>query len=154
MLMTLDRQQNPGRVRRDRPIALAANPGSAETCRTLIRGVLGANGLDDLVEDAVTIGSELATNAIRAMHEVEEAEKARGNQIVAVFHLGFTWWENALRIEVWDTAPGCPELREPDIEAEGGRGLNIVDFLTAGKWGWGQSGTGKYVWAYLSESAA
>jgi hypothetical protein len=61
-----------------------------------------------------------------------------------------------LLIEVWDQAPGIPEPRNPDIDAESGRGLLLVDQLTGSRWGWRPvtDGPGKCVWAELAADVA
>jgi hypothetical protein len=52
---------------------------------------------------------------------------------------------------VWDEAPGFPAPRRAVATAESGRGLQLVDALTRGRWGWQATGTqAKVVWAELS----
>jgi hypothetical protein len=53
--------------------------------------------------------------------------------------------------EVWDEAPGFPAPRRAGSAEESGRGLQLVDALTGGRWGWQAvtSGT-KVVWAELA----
>jgi len=52
-------------------------------------------------------------------------------------------------IEVWDAAPGKPvPARTDDPDAEGGRGLLLVEALSSG-WGWYATPYGKTVWARL-----
>lgn len=54
-----------------------------------------------------------------------------------------------LRVEVADSCPDCqPELRKPADDAEGGRGLILVDHLSSG-WGVTVRPTGKTVWCEL-----
>jgi hypothetical protein len=47
-----------------------------------------------------------------------------------------------------------PDLRAPAWDADAGRGLFIVDALTAGRWGWFAADTGKCVWAEIVRAAA
>jgi hypothetical protein len=42
----------------------------------------------------------------------------------------------------------------PAWDADAGRGLFIVDALTAGRWGWFAADTGKCVWAEIVRAAA
>lgn len=52
-----------------------------------------------------------------------------------------------MRIEVHDADDTKPQLRTAD-DSESGRGLMLVDALTAGRWGVSaRVGVGKVVWA-------
>ena len=52
-------------------------------------------------------------------------------------------------IEVWDALSTPPDPRPHEIDAESGRGLEIVSLLSDG-WGfYHPSGGGKVVWAML-----
>ena len=56
-----------------------------------------------------------------------------------------------VRIEVWDIAPGRPRLRTdaPALD-ENGRGLQLVDALSGGRWGSRCCPAGgKVVWAEI-----
>jgi hypothetical protein len=84
------------------------------------------------------------------MQAAEGAAYDAGDFCVGVFRLSLAWRSGAVRIEAWDTAPGSPVLREPDWDAENGRGLFIVDSITDGNWGWDPYRDGsKCVWAVL-----
>lgn len=78
--------------------------------------------------------SELVTNAIRADASTIQLEVGRVGGL--------------FRITVIDDAHGTPKLAEPDPTAPAGRGLRIVDALSA-RWGVEPAGTGKRVWAEL-----
>lgn len=64
--------------------------------------------------------------------------------------LVLVWFPRGIRIEVWDQAPGVPQMRELDFEAEHGRGLFLVDQITEGRWGCLRAGASKCVWAELA----
>jgi hypothetical protein len=55
-------------------------------------------------------------------------------------------------IQVWDGNDRMPIRRQPDMEAPGGRGLQLVEVLSEG---WGayvpEGATGKVVWAVVSQ---
>jgi anti-sigma regulatory factor (Ser/Thr protein kinase) len=53
--------------------------------------------------------------------------------------------EHAVQVEVDDPGSGRPAVRANDVEALGGRGLQLVQGL-AGSWGVDQHATGKTVW--------
>jgi hypothetical protein len=53
-------------------------------------------------------------------------------------------------VEVWDENFGLPTPTRADLDDESGRGLLLVEALTA-RWGWDlhPSGRGKVVWALV-----
>lgn len=83
------------------------------------------------VDAVVLLTSELVTNAI--LH---------GAGHVAV-HL--TWDDRQVRLEVVDQSPTWPVLRAFDVDAPSGRGLLLVEALSAG-WGVEPNEPGKTVW--------
>ncbi|MBE1537910.1 ATP-binding protein [Actinomadura algeriensis] len=114
----------------------------AATARRFVRDVLAELRLPDgVVGDAVTMVSELATNVFVhtlggrvlsitptvGLPEVRVYGRESGTELVVkVFDSGS-----------WTGAPPCGALR-PEVEAEGGRGLEIVDALVrehGGRWG-------------------
>jgi len=59
-----------------------------------------------------------------------------------------------LMIEVWDALPAPPDLRPHAIDADSGRGLEIVSLLSD-RWGFYHPGSGgKVVWAVLEIDSA
>jgi hypothetical protein len=57
-------------------------------------------------------------------------------------------------IEVWGQAPGFPAPRGVPSDAEDGRGLQLVDALTRGRWGWQAVDVrAQVVWAELAAGA-
>ena len=137
----------PGAGRRHR-LALAPVPGSARTAREFTVATLHEWQLEPLIEDAVVIASELATNAIQhgtpaaTENDVGEPERAR---------VELSWCLQASRLicVVTDQAGTPPAMAAQDLEAESGHGLQIVGALAVA-WGWTMLGTGeKAVWAAL-----
>ncbi|MFF0114758.1 ATP-binding protein [Streptomyces prasinus] len=95
-------------------------------------------GLESLVDDAALIVSELVTNAV---------QHSGGTQIT------FTLTVDAgfLRISVHDEMPGRPVVRNTGDDAERGRGLFLVQCLTAAHGGtWGTSNDGATTWCHLA----
>jgi hypothetical protein len=90
----------------------------------------------------------LASNAVQAMRAEEVAGRLGGNTPIIV--LALAWPAHGVRIEVWDRAPDLPRMREPDWEAEHGRGLFLVHQLTGGRWGCRTVDGAKCVWAELA----
>jgi len=78
--------------------------------------------------------SELVTNAV---------QHARS---FLVLHIDRTW--PGLTILVEDASAAPPVLQADCGDAEGGRGLMLVDTLAA-SWGWERTSTGKIVWFEL-----
>ncbi len=130
-----------------RHTALAPVLESTRSARDFTADSLCCWGLDDLVQDAVLIASELAANAIR------HAAPTPGAAPAAV---ELAWWHRvgSLLCVVTDASSMPPVLAPPDLRAESGRGLQIVDALAAA-WGWTMLGAQqKAVWAVLSVSGA
>lgn len=134
---------------RESGTVLAAIPEAPSTCRSIVRAALRVHGLDVLAADAEVVVTEFASNAVRALRDEEAAGPPGDETPVLVLVLG--WIPLGVRIEVWDRAPGTPQMREPDFEAECGRGLFLVNEITRGRWGCRKAGNAKCAWAELSE---
>ena len=114
-----------------------ADPRAVGRARHDLRGYLLAWGLVELADAAELVLSELVTNALR-------------HADVPPDRLVETRWSRlpgGLRIEVYDADPSPPVRSDPAGEAEGGRGLPLVDAVTRGRWG--VDGVGKTVWAEI-----
>ena len=104
--------------------------------------------LAPLIEDAVVIASELATNAI--LHGTPAATGDVANDPEPA-RVELSWCLQASRLicVVTDQAGAPPAVAAQDPEAESGHGLRIVGALAVA-WGWTILGTGeKAVWAAL-----
>jgi len=88
--------------------------------------------LGDALIDVQTVVSELVTNAVRA----------RCNRLVLALdgHHGY------VRIAATDDAAGEPTKRTPTPDHNSGRGLHVVDALSA-RWGVDRNDSEKTVWA-------
>ncbi|MBC6470340.1 ATP-binding protein [Actinomadura alba] len=97
----------------------------------------------DLIENAGQIVSELVTNAVRAT--ASDVPETRGS-----IRLFLGPHHGRPLLEVWDSSPEHPVVREPDFVSESGRGLNIVRSLAA-EFGWYDTSDkgGKTIWALL-----
>jgi hypothetical protein len=133
---------------RRRRVGLAPVPESARAAREFTVATLRKWHLDALIEDAVVIASELATNAIR--HGTPAATgDATGEADRGRVELSWCLQASRLICVVTDQTgtPPAPEAGGP--EAESGHGLQIVGALAVA-WGWTILGTGeKAVWAAL-----
>lgn len=101
-------------------------------------------GIGELADDAELIVSELVTNAIKASQSMQE---------IRPFALCLRSDCKQLIIEVWDHSPGEPHSVLTGDDSEGGRGLLVVEALSA-RWGYQRTGySTKVVWAELDSQA-
>lgn len=89
----------------------------------------------DVQDTVALLVSEVATNAL--VH-------GSGNVQVRVSRTGHT-----LRVEVSDGSSQAPRPRSADADAEGGRGLALVDALSD-SWGTDFTASGKTVWFQIA----
>src|SRR5437899_34008 len=138
----------PPRTGRRRRIGLVPVPESARAAREFTVATLGKWQLGALIEDAVVIASERATNAIRHGTPAAAGDAANGS---GGGRVELSWCLQASRLicVVTDQTETPPALVASDPEAESGHGLQIVGALAVA-WGWTILGTGeKAVWAAL-----
>ena len=120
---------------------LPSTPYSVQMARFYIRAALTYHDLGDYSEDAKTVTSELVTNAIK-----HAGARKFG---LEVMHLAGS---GAVAVIVTDPSPSPPVKRDPVEDTEHGRGLNIVEALSA-RWGWRPEVPGKAVYAILAREA-
>ena len=100
-----------------------ADPRQIRQVRDWIRSAVAGHGCPVDLDDAALIVGELVTNAV--MHG------PAGGRVLA----GYCLWDEGARIVVCDGGgPGTPQLREAGTWTEGGRGLHVVEGLSA-SWG-------------------
>jgi hypothetical protein len=125
-----------------RPLPL--DPTCAGAARSLFREAVAGLGLPgDLVHDGVTMASELAANTLHAQGNVEFSGSSQ--RPVSGFpefwlYIRGTGARCEVVCRVFDSQPGWKTGGLPDVKirtAEGvnGRGLQVVDGLSAGEWG-------------------
>jgi anti-sigma regulatory factor (Ser/Thr protein kinase) len=124
------------------PVASSVASARAFTLRTLRRW-----GAADCAEDVSMIVSELLTNAVR--HAVPEVPRAISPIRIGLLHPG-----PCVLCAVADPSDRLPVLREADGQAESGRGLHVVESLSA-SWGYCpvRDAHGKVVWATVPTTA-
>lgn len=114
-----------------------STPGAA---RAVVRELLQGSGLEELMEDALLLTSELVTNVVR---------HAPG---AAALHAEL--YHDGLRISVHDRAEVLAARRAPAAQArEEGRGLEIVEQV-ASAWSSTREGGGKVTWFELRSTRA
>ncbi|AQA15317.1 MULTISPECIES: ATP-binding protein [Streptomyces] len=133
-----------------RSLRLTAVPSAVSVSRMFVGHTLKLWQLEDHAETATLTMSELVTNAVKASGITEPepqswritAEHVIGIQLRAI--------EASLYVEVWDRTEVAPVRKNPSFEAEGGRGLLLVEQL-AKRWDvYRPRVGGKVVWAELS----
>ena len=129
-------------------LELGALPTAVPCARLHARHVLREWGMNGLAQDGELLVSELVTNAVKA---------TAGHDQAAVC-LRLSGDRTRVLIEVWDADPRPPAPRDlgeygtPDPREEGGRGLFLVEALSA-RWDWHLTGepVGKVVWCEIEE---
>ncbi|MFD7865422.1 ATP-binding protein [Streptomyces sp. NPDC057682] len=107
---------------------------SVRASRHFVTGVLVEWQLGSLIEDIELCVSELATNAL--LHGVPPGRE---------FNVVLSRAQDAVRLEVRDSGPGRPEVRQPYDDACSGRGLLLARAL-ADDFGVDDHVVGKTVW--------
>jgi anti-sigma regulatory factor (Ser/Thr protein kinase) len=118
---------------------LVAASATVPAARRHARHLLWAWGLGQLVDPAELVVSELVTNAIRATLAMAEPRPVR---------LWLAADRGRAAIGVWDSSPDPPRPAHPADVDENGRGLILVETLSA-SWNWYPQEGGKLVQALL-----
>ncbi len=113
---------------------LLPEPASAGAGRRAVSRVLNEWGLSaEVVDDAVLIVSELVTNAVRHAPSRDRLS------------LDLSLTGGVLHVSLSDSSHQAPRWRTPSGQDEGGRGIGIVDTLSA-RWGVAERPVGKTLW--------
>jgi Histidine kinase-like ATPase domain len=136
-------------------LELGALPTAPGCARLHAKQVLWEWGLGSFSETVELLVSEIVTNAVRASRELIAGRF--GGQRLAEIPTVRLWLSSdraAVLVQVWDADHRMPERQDGGPEAESGRGLLLVEALSA-EWGsyvpngW----TGKVVWASANGTA-
>ena len=133
-------------------LELWALPHAVPEARRHTRQVLEQWGLAELSETVELLVSEIITNAV---HASAEPAGGRHDQVQADVASTLLFWLAAegkrTLIQVWDSCERKPQRRDAGTAAESGRGLLLVEALSA-EWGsYAPNGwAGKIVWALVS----
>jgi CheY-like chemotaxis protein len=116
-------------------LRLGMDRTSAREARAFTNSTLAGWGVGDIVDDILLVVTELVNNAVT--HALTECE------------LRLSVSPLSLRIEVIDGGGGTPDPLPPSATRNHGRGLHLIDALTAA-WGFEPIASGgKMVWAEL-----
>ncbi len=124
--------------------ALPSIPESVPVARLHVRTALGFHGLGEYADDAEIITAELVANAVQHV-------RGDGTETIGVT-LAHARSPAAVTVVVSDSSPEGPIRRDTPADGEQGRGLQIVEALSA-HWGWRQEEGGKAVFAVLAREA-
>ncbi len=119
-----------------RRVRLIAGPAAPAEARGQVRAAICAWDVPVNPDVAILLASELVTNAIRY--------ETGGTITLAISCPG-----GQLRVEVHDTSPFLPVPVDASVDTETGRGLMLVDTLSA-EWGCYPTPTGKAVYFTLA----
>jgi anti-sigma regulatory factor (Ser/Thr protein kinase) len=133
-------------------LELAPLPSAVPSARAHARLMLAEWGLPRISDDAELVVSELVTNGVRASAGLAQSWWAGrwipGRPPVRLW-LGSD--RRQVLVQVWDGNHEPPVRREADPEADGGRGLLLVESLSIRWSSYRPSGcSGKVVWALLA----
>jgi anti-sigma regulatory factor (Ser/Thr protein kinase) len=124
-------------------LELGPLPSAVPCARLHTKVILQEWDLGPVAEDAELIVSELMTNALQASLSLTDAQPI-------VLHLLAN--DERLIIQVWDALPMAPTPQQHALDAETGRGLEIVSLLSD-RWGFYRPRDGgKTVWAAVTVS--
>jgi len=131
---------NPRRI----TFVLPSIPESVRIARFHVRASLDFQGLGKYADDAETITSELVTNAVK--HVCDSGAETIEVSLTQVCNPA------AVTVAVSDSSPDGPTRRNAPTDSLQGRGLQIVEALSA-HWGWHKEDGGKAIFATLALEA-
>jgi anti-sigma regulatory factor (Ser/Thr protein kinase) len=119
-------------------LELGALPSAVPCARLHAKQMLWEWGFTELSEAVELLVSELTTNAVRVSKALDHDSPIR---------LWLLSDKTQVLILVWDGSPRPPVRIEITEDAEGGRGLLLVETLSE-QWGWypSKDNGGKWVW--------
>jgi len=131
-------------------LELRAVPASARSARTHARDVLRQWRMRALTDTVELIVSEIVTNAVRASAATACRQNDAGPPVMRFWLISD---RHSVLIQVWDEDHRLPSCRNPGPDAEAGRGLLLIESLSA-RWGCftPDGHYGKIVWAVCSSS--
>jgi anti-sigma regulatory factor (Ser/Thr protein kinase) len=112
-------------------LLLTADPVGVRLARRFVRSLVDGVLTDEQIATAELLTSELVTNAV--LH-------GRGEPVLAV-----DVDARRVRVAVHDDTSSSPVIREQDPLAASGRGMQLIDSLSA-RWGVEPDALGKDVW--------
>lgn len=131
-------------------IRLAAVLTAVSVSRAFIRQTLATWQLADQIDGAEVVVSELVTNAIKSTGITDPSPRWTAKRAEHIIGVQLRLVGTSLYVEVWDRGDGAPEIPEQSLDAEGGRGLFLVESLST-RWDiYRPAVGGKIIWAELA----
>jgi anti-sigma regulatory factor (Ser/Thr protein kinase) len=126
--------------------ALGGDLHAAGAARQFTRSTLRRWGMPEVVDNASIVVSEMLTNAVRyGLDNPSDVQLSSRPLWLGLLRRG-----PSVLCTVSDPGTEVPVVKEPDVLAENGRGLHIIDSLSE-SWGWTPpDNAGKSVWAMIS----
>jgi hypothetical protein len=116
-------------------LEMRAVAGAVPHARHHTRQLMQATGMKELAGTVELIVSEVVTNSVRACGGLDFNRPVISDPSPAIrlwLASGHSW----VLVLVWDISPDRPLLQQPDSDAERGRGLLLIEAITAA---WGSS---------------
>jgi len=137
-------------------LELGALPTAVPCARLYAKQVLWEWNLGEEAEIVEVVVSELVTNAVQASASITAGRYA-GRRVEGTppVRLWLISDQQRIVVQVWDGNDQMPVRQDVDLAAERGRGLMLVESLTAS---WGaympERSSGKVVWALVADPSA
>lgn len=130
-------------------IRLAAVPTAPGLARAFVRHTMQSWGQQQLIDSAELIASELVTNSVKATGKPDGVLRYTDLHDLALIGVELHLDDGAVRIAVQDCSGEQPARQTVGDDAEGGRGLFLVEALSV-RWDVFPVATGKVTWAELA----
>jgi anti-sigma regulatory factor (Ser/Thr protein kinase) len=128
-------------------LEMTAWPGAVPCARHHARQMLCDMGLKELIEPVELVVTEIVSNAVRASGGLDGRKRGTGEP-PPVVRLWLAPERDGVLVLVWDGNSSKPQRQELPPDADSGRGLVLVEALSAA---WGSfelaDEPGKVVWA-------
>ncbi|MET7871820.1 ATP-binding protein [Streptomyces cyaneofuscatus] len=139
----------PQQVRFVDQLSLVAAQSAVRTSRHFLRFALAKWQAALIEDDVLLVASELVTNAVTVTGVLPEPPAWGELERLGLVHVRLVGLPDSVVVEVWDESDEPPRLQRVGDDAEGGRGLLLVQEL-AERWGSYRTTGGKAVWAQVA----
>ncbi|MFF9895045.1 ATP-binding protein [Streptomyces longispororuber] len=127
----------------------AAEPKAVPLGRRFVKLVLNDWGLEYLTEPVTLIASELLTNAVQATGTTKLELSGQEREALPFVAVRLRVSDVALVVEVYDVSRALPRIGTAAPDAEGGRGLPLVEWFSVRWQAYRHPSGGKVVYAVL-----
>jgi anti-sigma regulatory factor (Ser/Thr protein kinase) len=133
-------------------LELGPFPGAVPCARLHAKLILWEWGMQAIADAVELVVSELVTNALMASNDLTSARfPGRAVSAAPPVRLWLVRDRRKVLIEVWDASIDMPVCQDLQPEAEGGRGLQLVETMSADSGSYASADcSGKMVWAIVT----